>query len=83
MNCCGYNVSQILTAGENMSSDSYKQERDRHFDEWWESDENDFLGLVDIDVAKEIWNAAYRAGGKQPWWTINVEQLKVLMKEMQ
>lgn len=66
-----------------MSSDSYKQERNRHFDEWWESDENDLLGLVDIDVAKEIWNAAYRAGGKQPWWTINVEQLKVLMKEMQ
>lgn len=82
MNCCGYNVSQILTGGEKMSSDTYKQERDRHFDEWWESDENDLLGLVDIDVAKEIWNVAYRFGGKQPWWSINQLQLKALMKGM-
>jgi hypothetical protein len=64
MNCCGYNVSQILVDGEKMSSTQYEQRRVPHFDEWWESDENDLLGLVDIDVAKEIWVAAYLAGMK-------------------
>ena len=47
-----------------MSSTQYEQRRVPHFDEWWESDENDLLGLVDIDVAKEIWVAAYLAGMK-------------------
>lgn len=47
-----------------MSSTQYEQRRVPHFDEWWESDENDLLGLVDIDVAKEIWMAAYLAGMK-------------------
>ena len=62
MNCCGYNVSQILTGGENMSSDTYKQERDRHFDEWWESlseAEKRFLG---IHNARYCWLEGHKEG---------------------
>lgn len=65
-----------------MASNQYEKERDLHFQQWWGSDENDLLGLVTEEVAQEIWNSAYRIGGKQPWWSINREQLKVLMKGM-
>jgi hypothetical protein len=66
-----------------MSSNEYKKEKDLHFKEWWESEENDLLSLVTEEIAKEIWDVAYRWGGKQPWWTLNQSQMQILMKNFQ
>lgn len=65
-----------------MASNQYEKERDLHFNEWWDSDENELLGLVTQEIAQEIWNIAYRWGGKQPWWTLNKAQMQVLMKNL-
>ena len=65
-----------------MASNQYERERELHFKEWWESDENELLSLVTEEVAREIWNIAYRWGGKQPWWTLNKSQMQVLMKNL-
>lgn len=35
---------------------------------------------VDEEIAKQIYEYAFKQGGKQPWWTINKQQLQVLLK---
>ena len=64
------------------------KERDDAFEAWWKIEDDElpwFIKLRD-DVrkkdAKRIWDAAFKAGGAQPWWSINQEQWAVLNKKL-
>ncbi len=53
---------------------------DNDFELWWCGEDDKFRdGLCKKD-AKRVWGAGFKAGGAQPWWTINQEQLAVLNK---
>lgn len=54
--------------------------RDNLFNEWYDDFIISSAEYISREDAHKIWNVAYRLGGEQPWWTINKEQLKVLMK---
>lgn len=55
-----------------------REQFETEFLEWW------VVYREDSDISKKealaIFETAYRLGGRQPWWNINKEQLKALMK---
>ena len=64
------------------------KERDDAFEAWWKIEDHElpwFIKLRD-DVrkkdAKRIWDAAFKEGGRMPWWSINQEQWAVLNKKL-
>ena len=54
--------------------------RDEQFNAWYDDFILESAEYISRTDAQNIWNVAYRLGGEQPWWTINKEQLKTLMK---
>lgn len=52
------------------------------FELWWRGEDEEFRDNIRKKDAKRIWNAAYKAGGHRPWWTINQEQWAVLNKKL-
>jgi len=56
-----------------------KENEDNGFEEYWEQFNN-----VDVlkALAKEIWDDAFKAGGKKPWFSLTREQMKAI-KEME
>lgn len=52
--------------------------KDGDFELWWRNEDEDFRDGLRKKDAKRIWDAAYRAGGAQPWWLISQEQWAVL-----
>jgi len=57
-------------------------ERDKAFEEWFNSDDKDHMRYgTPEEEAKRIWDAAFKAGGAQPWWSINQTQWAVLDKK--
>lgn len=64
------------------------KERDDAFESWWEIEDDKlpwFIKLRD-DVrkqdAKRIWDAAFKAGGASPWWSITQTQWAVLNEKL-
>jgi hypothetical protein len=58
---------------------------EEEFKEWYgqpDEDEPEFLIKVPEQMIKDIWMAGYRAGGHQPWWSINKQQFQVLQKNL-
>ena len=59
-------------------------EKDGDFELWWRNNLEEGLPTnVRKTDAKRIWNAAYRAGGAQPWWSITQEQRAILHKRFE
>lgn len=56
--------------------------KDDDFELWWRGEDDSFRDNIRKKDAKRIWNAAYRAGGHRPWWTITQEQWAVLNKKI-
>ena len=52
------------------------------FELWWRGEDQEFRDDIRKKDAKRIWNAAYRAGGHRPWWTITQGQWAVLNKHI-
>jgi hypothetical protein len=58
------------------------KERDADFELWWRNNlEEGMPTVVRKTDAMRIWNAAFKAGGAQPWWSITQEQWAVLNKK--
>ena len=58
------------------------KERDEAFETWWDDEDNFFVsGRMLKKDAKAIWDAAFKEGGYQPWWSVTREQLHVLFNE--
>jgi hypothetical protein len=57
------------------------KERDADFELWWRGEDEEFRNLPSKKDAKRIWDAAFKAGGAQPWWSITQEQWAVLNKK--
>ena len=64
------------------------KERDKAFESFWNIENNDepwFVKLMD-DVrkkdAKRIWDAAFKEGGRSPWYTITQAQFDVLNEKL-
>lgn len=56
--------------------------KDSDFEIFWRNNlEEGMPTVVRKTDAKRIWNAAYKAGGAQPWWSISQEQWTVLNKK--
>jgi hypothetical protein len=51
------------------------------FELWWRNEDEDFRDELRKKDARRVWDAAYRAGGAQPWWSITQEQWAVLNKK--
>ena len=57
-------------------------ERDSEFKLWWDDEDEEFRDELRKKDAKRVWDAAFKAGGAQPWWSINQEQWAVLNKKL-
>lgn len=64
------------------------KERDDAFETWWKIEDDElpwFIKLRD-DVrkkdAKRIWDAAFKEGGRSPWYTITQAQFDVLNEKL-
>ena len=55
-----------------------ENKEDNGFDEYWEQFNN--IEVLKA-LAKEIWDDAFKAGGKKPWFSLTREQMKTI-KEM-
>jgi hypothetical protein len=51
------------------------KERDEAFEAYWSEFNN-----IDVlkNLAREIWNDAFIAGGKKPWFSLTREQMKAI-----
>jgi hypothetical protein len=56
-------------------------ERDADFEMWWCDEDEEFRDELRKRDAKRVWDAAYKAGGVQPWWSITQDQWAVLSKK--
>jgi hypothetical protein len=57
-------------------------ELDADFEMWWSDQDDEFRDELRKKDARRVWDAAFKAGGAQPWWTINQEQWAVLSKKL-
>jgi len=51
------------------------QNEDNGFEEYWEKFNN--LNVLK-NLAKEIWDDAFLAGGKKPWFSLTKEQMEAI-----
>ena len=55
------------------------------FAEFWsfdpETDDVNWAELIDKDIAQQIYQHAFKQGGKKPWWSINKQQLQILLRK--
>jgi hypothetical protein len=58
------------------------KERDDEFELWWRGEDEEFRDELRKKDAKRIWDAAFKEGGRMPWWSINQEQWAVLNKKL-
>ena len=56
-------------------------EKDGDFELWWRNEDEDLRDELRKKDARRVWDAAYRAGGARPWWSITQEQWAVLNKK--
>ena len=56
-------------------SNVQSEPEDNGFEEYWEQFNN-----IDVlkALAKEIWDDAFKAGGKKPWFSLTKEQMKAI-----
>ena len=58
------------------------KERDNEFELWWRGEDDEFRDELRKRDAKRVWDAAFKAGGYQPWWSITREQWAVLNEKL-
>ena len=58
------------------------KERDDEFELWWRGEDEEFRDELRKKDAKRVWNAAFKAGGARPWWSINQAQLAAINKNL-
>jgi hypothetical protein len=56
--------------------------KNQDFELWWRGEDEEFRDELRKKDAKRVWDAAYKAGGAQPWWSTTREQWAVLNKKL-
>jgi hypothetical protein len=58
------------------------KERDDEFELWWRGEDEEFRDELRKKDAKRVWNAAFKEGGRRPWYTITPVQWEVLNEKL-
>ncbi len=58
------------------------KERDDEFELWWRGEDEEFRDELRKKDAKRVWNAAFKEGGRRPWYTITQAQWDVLNEKL-